>query len=65
MGSENIFPLDLAKYLSFSEVQKISKVVNFSIRFQEVRGLFQIYYKDTLLEQVFGKCIHFQITLSL
>ena len=28
MGSKNIFPVDLAKYQSYSEVQKNTKVVN-------------------------------------
>ena len=28
MGSENIFPLDFIKYLSYSEEEKNSQVVN-------------------------------------
>ena len=28
MGSENIFPQDFVKYVSYSEVQKNRKVVN-------------------------------------
>ena len=55
MGSEKYILLDFAKYLSFSEVQKNSKVVNAYIRFQEEGSLFQICYKKPLLEQVSGK----------
>ena len=40
MGSEKYILLDFAKYLSFSEVQKNSKVVNVYIRFQEDVSLF-------------------------
>ena len=37
---KNISPLGLAKYLSYSEVQKNRKVVNVWIRFQQVGSLF-------------------------
>ena len=40
MGSEKYILLDFAKHPSFSEVQKNSKVVNVSIRFQEEGNLF-------------------------
>ena len=40
MGSEKYVLLDFAKYPSFSEVQKNSKVVNVWIRFQEELSLF-------------------------
>ena len=37
---KNVFPLDFAKYLSYSEVQKNRKAINVSIRFQQVGNLF-------------------------
>ena len=40
MDSEKYTLLGFAKHLSFSEVQKNSKVVNVSIRFQEEGSLF-------------------------
>ena len=36
ISNENIFPLDFAKYVSYSEVRKNRKVVNIWIRFQQV-----------------------------
>ena len=53
MGSEKHILLDFAKHLSFSEVQKNSKVVNVWIRFQEEGSL--LCYKHALWEQVCGK----------
>ena len=41
MGSEKYILLDFPKYLSFSEVQKNSKVVNVWITFQEEGSFFQ------------------------
>ena len=43
-------------------MQKNSKVVNVLIRFQEEGSL---VYKNCLSEQVFGKWMHFQISLWL
>ena len=40
MGSENYILVDFAKYVSFPEVQKNSKVVNAKIIFQEKGSLF-------------------------
>ena len=42
-----------------------SKVVNVLTRSQAEGGLFQICYKNALLEQDFGRWMHFQISLSL
>ena len=44
-----------AKYFSYLEVQKNSKVVNTQIRFQEEGSLFYISDKNALSEQIFGK----------
>ena len=40
MGSEKYILLDFAKYISFSEVQKNSEVVNVDSRLQEEGSLF-------------------------
>ena len=44
-----VFPLDFAKYLSYLEVQKNSKVD------KEEGSLLEICYKIVLWEQIFGK----------
>ena len=54
MSSEKYNLLDFTKYLSFSEVQKNSKVVNVQYKFQKEEE-FVPNHSNALLEQVFGK----------
>ena len=51
---KNMFPLDFAKYLSYSDVQKNRKVVNIWIRFMET-----LYGKFLVSEDIFKLFCHY------
>ena len=61
---KNMFPLDCAKYLSYSDVQKNRKVVNIWIRFQQVGSSSKpvtktLYGKFLVSENIFKLLCHY------